>query len=314
MTGDIDSTIPVGLMHLVDRKAEVIHQHGGIATSVEFDSLEEMTIDQFVRDYVPRLKGDNSTFTIIKDSTREQLFRILGDNVARYHIKSIKDVFYDQLIERLMSDQEVSITPNLSFPLIQWVVKKESGMKAITVEIPPRQFAMHLIGFKEPFVVWHPTLWMRIEMTSANVPNQVYLGCVTQHLTDLENEYVMAMPFPNVFGYGGICWGGTNYDVPQGMSLTENAALMMTYNRYFNSEFNYDLLDSQDRMHFKELYDGMPKNAAIDKLLKKYSGNNDKEHMLYLAAVFAVPENLNKFKFRRLMKAQEFLNLERGRR
>lgn len=314
MTGDIDSTIPIGLMHLVDRSAEVIHQHGGIATSVAFDSLEEMTIDEFVRDYVPKLKGDNSTFTIIKDSTREQLFRILGDNVARYHIKSIKDVFYDQLIERLMSDQEISLTPNLSFPLIQWSVKKESGMKSITVEIPPRQFAMHLQGFKEPFVVWHPTLWMKIEMTSANVPNQVYLGCVQQHLTDFNNEYVMAMPFPNVFGYGGICWGGTSYDVPQGMALTENAALMMTYNRYFNSEFNYDLLDNQDKMHFREIYEKMPKNDKIDKLLKKYSGSGDKEHMLYLAAVFAVPENLNKFKYRRLMKASEFLGMERGRR
>ena len=314
MTGDIDSTIPVGLMHLVDRNAEVIHQHGGIATTVEFDSLEEMTIDQFVRDYVPKLKDDKSTFTIIKDSTREQLFRILGDNVARYHIKSIKDVFYDQLIERLMSDQEVSLTPNLSFPLIQWTVKKDTGMKSITVEIPPRQFAMHLMGFKEPFVVWHPTLWMRIEMTSANVPNQVYLSCVTQHLTDLENESVMAMPFPNVFGYGGICWGSTNYDVPQGTALTENAVLMLTYNRYFNSEFNYDLLDHQDRMHFRELYDKMPKNEKIDKLIKKYSENGDKAHMLYLAAVFAVPENLNKFKFRKLMKATEFLGQTRGRR
>lgn len=313
MTGDIDSTIPVGITHLVDRQSEVFHQHGGVATAIAFDSLEEMTIDQFVRDCVPKLKEDRNTFTVIKDSTREQVFRILGDNVARYHIKSIKDVFFDELVARLLSDQEISLTPNLSFPLIQWVVQKETGMKSVTVEVPPRQFAMHLMDFREPFVIWHPPLWMKIDMTSANVPDRTYMGCVPQHLNDLDKEYVMAMPFPNVFNYGGICWGGTNYQTQQGVALTENSAIVLTYNRYFDSEFNYDLLDRQDGMHMREIYDTLPKDDKIEALLKRHKGSSDKTYMLMLARVFRDKENLNKFKFRRLMLASEFLGQRRGR-
>ena len=41
MTGDIDSTFPTGLMHLVDRQSDLFHQHGGVVTAVHFDSLEE---------------------------------------------------------------------------------------------------------------------------------------------------------------------------------------------------------------------------------------------------------------------------------
>jgi len=313
MTGDIDSTIPVGVTHLVDRHSEVFHQHGGVATAIEFDSLEEMTIEQFIRDCVPKMKQDSNTFTVIKDSTRDQIFRILGDNVARYHIRSIKDVFFDDLVARLLSDQEISLTPNLSFPLIQWVVQKENGMKSITVEIPPRQFAMHLQDFKEPFVVWHPTLWMKINMTSANVPDRTYMGCVQQHLNDFDKEYIMAMPFPNVFNYGGICWGSTNYQMQQGVNLTENAAIVLTYNRYFNSEFNYDLLDSQDSMHMKEIYDKLPKDDHIEALLKRNNGSRDKAYMLMLARVFRDLDTMNKFPMRRLMRAQEFLEQRRGR-
>lgn len=313
MTGDIDSTIPVGVTHLVDRKSEVFHQHGGVATAIEFDSLEEMTIEQFIRDCVPKMKQDSNTFTVIKDSTRDQIFRILGDNVARYHIRSIKDVFFDDLVARLLSDQEISLTPNLSFPLIQWVVQKENGMKSVTVEVPPRQFALHLQDFKDPFVVWHPTLWLKVDMTSANVPDRTYLGCVQQHLTDFDKEYIMAMPFPNVFNYGGICWGSTNYQTQQGVDLTENAAIVLTYNRYFNSEFNYDLLDGQDQLHMKEIYDKLPKDDRIESLLNRNKGSRDKTYMLMLARVFRDLDTMNKFPMRRLMPAHEFLDQRRGR-
>ena len=95
MIGDIDSTFPTGLMHLVDRQSDLFHQHGGVVTAVHFDSLEEMSVDEFVTRVVPTLKGDKEHFTVIKDSTREQVLRILGDNVARYHIKDIQDVFFD---------------------------------------------------------------------------------------------------------------------------------------------------------------------------------------------------------------------------
>ena len=43
MTGDIDTTLPICTTHLLDRDSSIIHAHGGIATEVTFDRLEEMT-------------------------------------------------------------------------------------------------------------------------------------------------------------------------------------------------------------------------------------------------------------------------------
>ena len=307
MIGDIDSTFPAGLMHLVDRQSDLFHQHGGVVTAVHFDSLEEMTVDEFITRVVPTLKGDKEHITIIKDSTREQVLRILGDGVARYHIKDIQDVFFDVFAERMLQGQKIAITPNLKYPLIRWGVL-DGGAKDITVEIPPTQFEMDLSGVKQRLHMYHPRMWLRVQLTAANAPDQVMMAAVPEHLDDLDKKQVYHLPFPNVFESGSICWGDTSYDVPPGIKLTEAVAIELTYQRFFNSQFNYDLLDDRDKMSAERAYKELPKLDEYEKLLEHYKEyGRGTLHMIRLARVFADLESMKAFKFNEAMPADRFL-------
>ena len=307
MIGDIDSTFPTGLMHLVDRQSDLFHQHGGVVTAVHFDSLEEMSVDEFVTRVVPTLKSDKEHFTVIKDSTREQVLRILCDHVARYHIKDIQDVFFDTFAERLLQGQKISITPNLKYPLIRWVVL-EGGAKDITVEIPPTQFEMDLEGVRTRLHMYHPRMWLRVQLTAANAPAQVMMVAVPEHMEDFENKQVYHMPFPNVFDSSSICWGDTSYDVPPGVKLTEAVAIELTYQRFFNSQFNYDLLDDRDKLASEKAYNELPKIEEYEKLLKDYKEHGRSvQHMIRLARVFTDLESMKSFKFSETMTADHFL-------
>jgi hypothetical protein len=294
-------------MHLVDRQSDLFHQHGGVVTAVHFDALEEMSVDEFVTRVVPTLKGDKEHFTVIKDSTREQVLRILGDNVARYHIKDIQDVFFDTFAERLLQGQKISITPNLKYPLIRWVVL-DGGAKDITVEIPPTQFEMDLEGVRTRLHMYHPRMWLRVMLTAANAPDQVMMVAVPEHMDDFENKQVYHMPFPNVFDSSSICWGDTSYDVPPGVKLTEAVAIELTYQRFFNSQFNYDLLDDRDRLAAEQAYNELPKIEEYEKLLEDYQEHGRSvQHMLRLARVFTDLESMKAFKFSETMTADRFL-------
>lgn len=311
MTGDIDSTLPVGQMHLVERESEIFHQHGGIATAVQFDSLEEMSIEQFIENVVPKLKAQPDTFTIIKDSTHEQLVRILGDNVAVYHIKGIQDVFYDTFVERLISGEKITITPNLRYPLIQWRVEDE-GVRDITVEIPPQQFEMAIGGVSQRFPIYHPRMWMRVKLTAANVPTMTRMVAIPEHIDDLEHGRVYHMPFPNVHDSGDICWGHTSYQTPKGVKLTEGVAIELTYRRFFDSQFNYDLISSRDVNEVENVYDKLPKIDSYEKLLSgRHSDGSAYKHMVRLARVFSTVETMQKVRLQEHCTAGDFLARER---
>ena len=305
MTGDIDSTLPIGRTHLIERKTDIIQQHGGVATQIAFDSLTEMSIEDFVRNVVPTLGHDNDKFMVVKDTTSQQLVRILKDNVAVYHITDIKDVFFDKMLERLMQDQQITIRPNLQFPLIQWQVL-ESGEKLIVVEIPEDKFCMRHQAFTEDHVIWHPRLWLKMRLTVQNIPSAWRLRAVAQHPRDLANERLLYVPLPNVFASGDICWGSTHYNrANSDQALSENDAILLTLDRFFNSTFNYDLIDDEDLMHMKNLYEELPDELELDGQISE--AGTGKSHMLRMFRVFAERDNLNRFRYGLAETAQRFL-------
>ena len=306
MSGEIDSTVPVGTAHLIERSSSLIHQHGGVATEFTFDSVEEMSLDTFIEQVVPTLRQRKDFLGIIKDMNKEQMVRILADNVALYHVTGMQDVFYDAMIEKLMSDQQITLTPNMQFPLIQWRVE-QSGMKVITVEIPPAEFAMHHDAFKKAHVIWHPRLWLKMRLTVQNVPEAWRLRAVEQHPQDLEHDHVCFAPFPNVYDSGDICWGSTMYNRPGNGALTENAAVLLTLDRFFGSNFNYDLIDSHDMMNMTALYDQLPKLKEFDTPINECSGGSKKAHLLRMFRCFREVENMQRFKLRQAETAAEFL-------
>lgn len=307
MTGDIDSTIPAGLMHLIERKSSLFHQHGGVATEVAFDSLEEMSLDDFIEKVVPTLKQKKNTFAILKDSTRDQLVRILADNVAIYHMTGIQDVFYDAMIEKLMSDQQITIMPNLQFPLILWRVE-QSGEKVVCVEIPEAQFEMAHYKWRERFLIWHPRLWLKMRLTVQNVPCAFRLRAMPFHPQNLDNDRVYSVPFPNVYESGDICWGNTRFTRSKDdAALTVNDAILLTLNRFFGSTFNFDLLDRQDMMNMANLYKNLPLVDSFEKMLKRSDGDSSVQYMIHLFRCFQDKESLTKFKYHAQETAKKFL-------
>jgi hypothetical protein len=307
--GDIDSTLPVGQMHLVERSSDIFHQHGGVATAVQFDSLEEMSIEQFIQEVVPKLKGQPDRLTIIKDTTHEQLVRILGDNVAVYHITGIQDVFFDSFVEKLLTGEKITIRPNLRYPLIQWKIC-DDGKRDITVEIPPQLIEFAVAGFTEKFPIYHPRMWMRVTLTAANAPIHTKICAVPEHMDDIDSGRVCHMPFPNVHSGGEICWGSTHYETPKGVRLTEGVAIELTYRRFFNSQFNFDLLSGRDMSEFERVYDDLPKNAEIESKIAAHSGrdrDNSYCHILRMAHVLSNPEWLPKLHLQEAMSAVDFL-------
>ena len=206
-----------------------------------------------------------------------------------------------------MQGQKISITPNLKYPLIRWVVL-EGGAKDITVEIPPTQFEMDLEGVRTRLHMYHPRMWLRVQLTAANAPAQVMMVAVPEHMEDFENKQVYHMPFPNVFDSSSICWGDTSYDVPPGVKLTEAVAIELTYQRFFNSQFNYDLLDDRDKLASEKAYNELPKIEEYEKLLKDYKEHGRSvQHMIRLARVFTDLESMKSFKFSETMTADHFL-------
>lgn len=307
MTGDIDSTIPAGITHLIERESSLFHQHGGVATEVVFDSLEEMSLDDFIEKVVPTLKERKDMLTILKDTTREQLVRILADNVAMYHITGIQDVFYDAMLERLLSDQQVTITPNLQYPLIMWRVE-QSGEKVIVVEVPETQFEMqHDSWPKERFLIWHPRLWLKMRLTVQNVPCAWRIRAMPVHPNDLEKEKVCGLPFPNVFDSGDICWGSTHFTRSGDTALSVNDAVCLTLNRFFGSSFNYDLIDRQDTLNMANLYKALPTVEKYAKMLKDLDSSGSKAHIVRLFRCFQEKENLLRFKYHPMETAKSFL-------
>ena len=307
MTGDIDSTIPAGLTHLIERKSSLFHQHGGVATEVAFDSLEEMSLDDFIEKVVPTLKTRKDALTILKDTTREQLVRILADNVAIYHVTGIQDVFYDVMIEKLMSDQQITIMPNLQFPLIMWKVE-QSGEKVVCVEVPENQFEMaHSNWPKERFVIWHPRLWLKIKLTVQNVPCAWRLRAAPLHPQNLETDRLYTVPLPNVFDSGDICWGNTRFTRSGDEQLNVNDAILLSLNRFFGSTFNFDLLNGQDEMNMTNLYKALPTIEKFDKMLKRAERDSHVSHMIRLFRCFQDKESLARFKYHAAETAKSFL-------
>ena len=306
MICDIDSTIPIGVTHLVDRQNTICQQHGGVVTAVNFDKLEEMSLEKFISDIIPTMGERKNELTIIKDPVQQAMYRILNDNVAIYHITEIKDVFFDNFIEKLMSEQQINITPHLTYPLVHYATTK-NGEKYITVAIPPKQFTYHASSATiKPFVVWHPPLWLRCKLSPANVPTGITIGVVLDRTDDPKKSSVCHLPLPNCFMDGRICFGGTHFETPNGRTLTEAMAIEMTYQRLFNSEFNMDLVNPSEFTEFQKVCSTLP---DYEQFKGELDGSSMKNYTAAIKYEWRDQSSIWKYKYRQMCNGRDFLNL-----
>lgn len=309
MTGDIDSSLPVGITHLVDRTNSVCQQHGGVVTQVQFDTLEEMTIEQFIKDVVPTMLEDKDKFTIIKDPVRSTMYRILNGNVACYHITDMKDVFFDSFMDKLLTERPLSITPNLTYPLIHYATNRNAE-KQICVVIPSKQFTYHESTHTvDPFLAYHPDLWLYVKLSQANIPTGVRIGVVLDRCDNANMMDVYSLPLPNVYvDNGNICFGGTHFTNPNpNKELSEAAAIEMTYQRIFNSEFNHDLTRSWEEENYMEVCKRLPTYKDFENEYKKCEYGTARFALLVKYA-WADRAGVLKTRFRRMCSGKEFLS------
>jgi hypothetical protein len=294
------------MSHLLDRKHEVCQQHGGVVTSVSYDKLEEMTLKEFIDNVVPTLDKNDDKFMIIKDTVRQNMYRILKDNVAVYHITGIQDVFFDLFLDNLMSERPVSITPNLTYPLISYATTK-NGEKVITVAVTPKQFTYHSSSSAvKPFVVWHPPLWLQCVLTPANIPSNVKIGVVLDRSDDPADVTVYHLPLPNCYSDGNICFGGTRFNNPNpNKALTEATAIEMTYQRLFNSEFNMDLVTGSEASEFYKLCQKLPDWDQIKDDLEK--GSDYSRYAKKIQYGWRDQSSIWKYNYRRICDGRRFL-------
>jgi hypothetical protein len=305
--GDIDSTLPVGMTHLIDRADEICQQHGGVVTAIRYDSLEEMDLDKFLKERVPNLKENRNNLVIIKDTVRQNMYRILNDNVAIYHIKEISDVFIDAFMERLANEQAFSVTLNLTYPLIHFATTKY-GEKLICVSIPEKQFTYHVSdrGF-EPFLAWHPPLWFYLKLNPANIPQNVKIGVVLDRSDDAKKATVCHLPLPNCYPDGNICFGGTHLTNPNGGALTEAAAIELKYQQLFNSNFNSDLLQDREIQQIEAMCKARKDWPECEKELNNFKNSFQARFAIRYKYAFMERASVFKFQYRNSRNGEDFL-------
>ena len=307
MIGDIDSTIPNGVTHLIDRQSEFYQQHGGVVTQVHYDTLEEMTLDTFLKEVAPTLKDRKDTMTVIRDTVRDNMYRILGDSVAVFHMTEIKDVFFDTFVDRLLCDRPLELTLNLTYPMVYYATKKD-GTKKLCVHIPAKQFIYHVReDLVKPFPVWHPPLWFGVTLNAANIPQRVYIGVVLEKALSVEDVKLYHLPLPNCYSSGEICYGGTHITNPnKDATLTESMALELKYNQLFNSAFNMDLTQRNEMDNMEALIKSYPDG---DTLLKEIHDTRSdyKQHALRIKYAFRDQASVWKFRYNDLCSGKQFL-------
>jgi hypothetical protein len=210
-------------------------------------------------------------------------------------------------MDKLANERPFAITPNLTYPLIKYATTK-AGEKLICVSIPEKQFTFHAAsGVVPPFVAWHPPLWFYVRLSPANIPTGVKIGVVLDRPENPENAEVFHLPFPNIYPNGSICFGGTHMtNTTPDKPLTEAAAIELTYQRIFNSEFNHDLVESSEESEFERLAKADPEWQNILPIMRNTTSPT-KRYALKLQLAFKERAGVFKYHYVRRGIGDNFL-------
>ena len=98
---EIDTLSPVDDALIVDRTDDMFVQHGGCATRVVFDTVEEMNVDQFLEDLRLHPKGPDDELTFVRSPSTQTVMLLRGDRVIRYRGCKFQDVLCDTMVKFL---------------------------------------------------------------------------------------------------------------------------------------------------------------------------------------------------------------------
>lgn len=285
---EIDNITPSGASLLVDTHSEVLLQHGGVATCLSYNSVEEMTLAEFLRDEVKTLSSTDRSLYILRDACAGAYTFILGDKVIKYNLADVSEVPLSTMVEHLYRDKVEEVVPNLQYPLI--ALSKSSTTRVLTVRLE----SMHR-RYKAPCIdvethIWTPPLWFSVAFNKADDLINASVCVVPDLYEDNRNAKLFRWPLTNVFASGIICMGDAVMEKAVD-ATSDGARLQHVIDLFFNAHFNLDLImspkelnnmvaDAYDKASHKDEYAAIirnTQNAATRELLRILCVLEDKE-------------------------------------
>ena len=293
---EIDNVTPASFAHLIERREDILLQHGGTVTRMYFDTVEAMNLDAFLQQEVPRLKEQQKKLTVIRDSVSKAVTLITGDQVLMYHLTNLEEVPVNELVKLIKVTSAKTFIPNIGYPIVSYV--EQAAEKIITVLVENKSFIYRtklFLANNEEFSVrlYLPPIWFQVRLNGANTVMGMKLAAVPEKALTTEKTCLRLLPLPNIHTNGELCLGSsvlkTTYDNAD--EITEGMIIQASLDQVFNSLWNFDLLDSELSSVVGRSYDTLKiKNKEIfDDLIKLRSSDMYKAMQIRAVAVLTDP-------------------------
>ena len=303
---ELDTVTPASFAHLVERREDILLQHGGAVTRMYFDNVEVMNLDAFLQQEVPRLKKQQQTLTVIRDSVSKAVTLITGDQVLMYHLTNMEEVPVNELVKLIKVTSAKTFIPNIGYPIVSYVEK--AAEKIITVLVENKSFIYRTDMFlsnNEEFSVklYLPPIWFQVRLNGANTVIGMKLAAVPEKALTTEKTCLRLLPLPNIHANGELCLGYSvlkaTYDTAD--EITEGMIIQSSLDQVFNSLWNFDLLDRELSSVVGRSYDTLKiKNKEIfDDIVKLRASDMCKAMQIRAVAVLTDP---NGWKFLNMTK------------
>lgn len=290
---DLDTLSPVNDAIIVDRTEDMFLQHGGCATRLVFEEVEEMSVQEFLDELPLHPHLPDKELDFIRSPSTQTAMLLRGDKVIRYKGCQFQDVLVDGMI-RLLTEKEASMvyTPMSQYPLVHACI--ENGNRWVTVQIPKR--VVHIFGDDKigdiDDDITMPPLWFCVKMTSTFTVTSGWIAVVGKLDPDPLKCELRKTCFPNTYDDAHICFGSTRTDAVKYDKMTEGLAVASTIDRFFNSTRNNHCLAYHTAFlqNCRSIYNDMPKLEQYTKAISRVANDFDAANFLRYLRILHEPD------------------------
>lgn len=272
---EVNNSVPTGTAHVFDTDGNVVLEHGGVCTRLEFDKVESMSIDTFRRLELSKLKSSESCLHVVRNAAEDEYAFILGDRVLRYKLVGCSEVPLEQLLKELQMPKAAATTEETGLPWPMICKKTSSEWIVTTVMVPSMKRRYRCAtGVSFDLEYWCPDIWFSLTTTTSGAYIRAKVCVVREYQSDFRKTQLWKWPLANVHPGGNICYGGANMTtiakIPTLHGKIEEAMSM-----FFDAVFNVDLLDSYmiDQM-FRGITLGDSFGEPYDRLIAGAAGSH----------------------------------------
>lgn len=290
---ELDTLSPVNDAIIVDRKDDMFIQHGGCATRLVFEEVEEMSVSEFLDELPLHPHLPDKELDFIRSPSTQTAMLLRGDRVIRYKGCQFQDVLVDGMIKLLTQKEATMVyTPMSQYPLVHSCI--QGGNYWVTVQIPKR--IVHIFGDEHlghiDDDVTMPPLWFCVQMTSTFTVTSGWVAVVGKLDPDPLKCELRKLCFPNTYNDAHICFGSTRTDAVKYDVMTEGLAVAGTVDRFFNSMRNNHCLSYH--MDFlqscRKIYSELPKEKIYEKAISRVANDVEAAGFLRYLRILHEPD------------------------